>query len=74
LRDFVLSKEVYQVIGDTLKPIRITNSSLSRGKDRDTLKAFTFEFINAFTDEYFTKEITSNLVNESFADDFERAQ
>lgn len=74
LRDFSLSKEVYQVIGNTLKPIRITNDNLDQGKDRDSLTGFVFEFVNAFTDEHFTKEITSNLVDESWADDFERAQ
>lgn len=74
LRDFALSKEVYQVIGDTIKPIRLINSTFSRGKDRDTLTEFTFQFVNAFSDEFFTKEITANLINESFADDFERAQ
>jgi hypothetical protein len=74
LRDFALSKEVYQVIGDTIKPIRLINSTFSRGKDRDTLAEFTFQFVNAFSDEFFTKEITANLINESFADDFERAQ
>lgn len=74
LRDFALSKEVYYVDGTTLKPIRLTGSSFDRGKDRDTLKQFVFEFVNAFTDEYFTKEMTWNLFDESFASDFERAQ
>lgn len=74
LRDFALSKEVYYIDGMTLKPIRLTGSSFDRGKDRDTLKQFVFEFTNAFTDEYFTKEITWNLFDESFASDFERAQ
>jgi hypothetical protein len=74
LRDFAGSREVYQVIGNTLKPIRITSSSLDAGKDRDTTKGFIFEFVNAFTDEHFTKEISWNLAEESFSSDFEMAQ
>jgi hypothetical protein len=74
LRDFSLSKEVYQAIGNTLKPIRLTGSSFDGGKDRDNIQAFAFEFVNAFTDEHFTKEITWNLFDESYSSDFEKAQ
>jgi hypothetical protein len=74
LRDFSLSKEVYQAIGNTLKPIRIVSTNLDQGKDRDSISAFAFEFVNAFTDEHFTKEITWNLFDESFNSDFEKAQ
>jgi len=74
LRDFALSKEVYQLIDDTVIPIRIISSSIECGKDRDNIKDFTFEFVNAFTDEYFSKEITENLQSEDFVDDFEKAQ
>jgi len=74
LRDFALSKEVYQAIGNTLKPVRLTGSSFDHGKDRDTITGFSFEFVNAFTDEHFTKEITWNLFDESFSADFEKAQ
>lgn len=74
LRDFALSREVYQAIGNTLKPIRLTGSSFEKGSDRDNIKQFSFEFVNAFTDEHFTKEITWNLFDESFNSDFEKAQ
>jgi hypothetical protein len=74
LRDFAGSREVYQVLGNTLKPIRITSDNLDAGKDRDTTKGFIFEFVNAFTDEHFTKEITWNIGDESFSSDFENAQ
>ena len=74
LRDFSLSKEVYQAIGNTLKPIRLTSTNLDQGKDRDSVTGFMFEFVNAFTDEHFTKEITWNLFDESFNSDFEKAQ
>ena len=59
LRDFSLSKEVYQLNGDTLIPIRIISDNLGGGKDRDTIKGFSFEFVNAFTDEYFTEDISA---------------
>ena len=74
LRDFSLSKEVWQVIGSTLKPVRIISSSIDHGKDRDNAHGFTFEYVNAFTDEHYTKEITWNIFNESYATDFEKAQ
>jgi hypothetical protein len=74
LRDFTLSKEVYQAIGNTLKPVRLTGSSFDHGKDRDMLQSFSFDFTNAFTDEHFTKELTWNLFDESYASDFEKAQ
>jgi hypothetical protein len=84
LRDFALSKEIYyaKVAYDNsglqtkqcLVPIRLLNTSFDHGRDRDNLKGYSFEFTNAFTDEFFTKEITGNLANESFADDFELAQ
>jgi hypothetical protein len=74
LRDFSMSKEVYQAIGSTLKPIRLTGSSFDHGKDRNMLTGFVFEFVNAFTDEHFTKELTWNLFNESYNTDLEKAQ
>lgn len=74
LRDFALSKEVYQCIGNTIKPVVLISDSLAHGRDRNNLSEFSFEFMNAFTDEHFTKEITTNLFNESFASDFEKAQ
>lgn len=74
LRDFSLSKEVYQAIGNTLKPIRLTSTNLAQGKDRDSVTGFMFEFVNAYTDEHYTKEITWNLFDESYASDFEKAQ
>jgi hypothetical protein len=66
LRDFSLSTEVYQVTGHTLKPIRITSDNLDGGKDRDTTKGFAFEFVNAFSDEHFTREISWNLFDNDF--------
>jgi hypothetical protein len=74
LKDFTMSREVYQVLGNTLTPVRLTGNSFDKGKDRDNLAGFTFEFVNAFTDEHFTKELTWNLLDESFNTDFEVAQ
>ena len=74
LRDFALSKEVYQIQGTTLIPIRLTGNSFDKGKDRDNTAGFSFDFVNAFTDEHFTKELTWNLLDESFNTDFEIAQ
>jgi hypothetical protein len=84
LRDFALSKEVYMaeveynssqlLENQSLVPIRIVSTSFDHGSDRDNLLPFSFEFVNAFRDEYFTKEITDNLEGESYADDFEKAQ
>jgi hypothetical protein len=58
LRDFAGSREVFEVMGDILKPIRLTSDNLNAGKDRDTIKGFVFEYVNAFTDEHFTKELS----------------
>jgi len=84
LRDFALSKEVYYAdvtyddsgtqLTQTLVPVRLLSTSLDHGKDRDNLRSFSFEFVNAFSDEFFSKEITSNLVGETFEDDFEVVQ
>jgi hypothetical protein len=74
LRDFAVSKEVYMIFGNTLKPIRLTGTSFDRGTDRDMLRKFAFEFVNAWTDDHFTKEITGNLYAEDFSSDFEIAQ
>ena len=74
LRDFAVSKEVYMISGNTLVPIRLTGTSFDRGGDRDMLRRFAFEFVNAFSDDHFTKEITGNLYAEDFSSDFEIAQ
>lgn len=73
LRDFSLSKEVFMITGNTLKPVRVISSSFVTGKDRDNLRDFTFDFVGAFLDEFFSKEITPNLEGEDFAGDFEKA-
>lgn len=85
LRDFALSKEVYYaeihyssdlatLESQTLIPVRIISTSLDHGHDRDNLKAFSFEFVNAYADEFFTKEITPNLLEDSMESEFELAQ
>ncbi len=60
--------------GSTLTPIRLTGNNYASGKDRDNIYEFAFEFVNAFMDEHFSKELTWNLVDESFSSDFELAQ
>lgn len=72
LRDFSLSKEVFLISGNTLRPVRVISSSFITGKDRDNLRDFTFDFVGAFSDEFFTKEITPNLESEDFSSDFEK--
>jgi hypothetical protein len=74
LRDFALSTEVYQVIGETIKPIRLTGNNFDHGKDRNTAMGYAFEFVNAFSDENFTREITRNMLGSEYENDFARAQ
>jgi hypothetical protein len=55
LNDFLLSKEIYLVSGDILIPVRLTGNNFDKWKDRDNMAGLTFEFVYAFTDEFFTK-------------------
>ena len=72
-RDFCLSKEIYQLSGNTIKPVRITSQNLDSWTDKDNLFQLIIEYTNAFSDEFFTKELTRNNEDKSWATEFERA-
>lgn len=74
LRDFLLSKEVFQIINNTLIPVNIIDKNVFRDKDNEQMYNLKFRYVRAFTDEYYTKEIVKNYFDESYSSDFELAQ
>lgn len=55
MREFLLSTEAYEILGDRLVPIIIKNSKLTPFlKDGETLYNLEVEYDRAFTDEFYT--------------------
>ena len=72
IRDFFLSKQVYQVMGNGLKlvPVIITNTQAFQRRDREDLFAIEFEYRRAFQSEYYTWEMAHADFSNDFIDDF----
>ncbi len=54
LRDFLLSKEVYEIIDGKVYPVKITSKKTVRNKDADYNLYLEFEYSRAYKDLYFS--------------------
>lgn len=70
IRDFLLSKQAYQMIAGKLVPILITSSNAMQRADRQDLFSISFEYRRAFKNEFYTKQIVNADFNDDFDDDF----
>ncbi len=71
LRDFLLSKQIYQVSdANKLIPILITSTSANQRRDRDDLFSISFEYRRAFNNKFYSKQITYADFNNDFNDDY----
>lgn len=70
IRDFLLSKEVFQIITRKLMPVVITSTKATQSIDRDDFYSISFEYRRAFKNEYFSKQILHADFNDDFNDDF----
>jgi len=78
LRDFLISREVYEIIDGLLYPIKITSKKSTQGKDGDYNLSLDFEYARAYKDLYYSKSgnsegensgsITWDSVEEKFDD------
>ena len=53
LRDFMLSREIYELVDDRLYRIRITSQKTQLFKDRENNYALQFEYQRAWKDEWY---------------------
>ena len=53
-RDFLLSPEVYEIVGDDLLPTVVTTKKTALLKDKEGLIFFECECERAYTDKYFS--------------------
>jgi len=70
IRDFFLSKQVYQLIAGKLVPVLITSTQGKLRRDREDIFSIDFEYRRAFANEYYTKELIPVEFNNDFNDDF----
>ena len=56
LREFYLSKKIYQLVNNRLYPIRITGKSQFINKSDETLSFTEFEAERGYTDKYFSQD------------------
>ena len=54
LRQFLLSKEIYEIVDGTLLPIVLTSGKIDLKNDSDNIYACDIEYTRAFTDEHFS--------------------
>jgi len=70
IRDFLLSKQVYQLVVGKLIPIVITSPQAHQATDREDLYSIDFEYRRAFRSEFYSREIVTAAFTDAFNDDF----
>jgi hypothetical protein len=70
IRDFFLSKQVYQIVVGKLVPVVVSTTKATQRKDREDLFAIDFEYRRAFNSEFYSMEIVSAEFSDAFNDDF----
>lgn len=64
LREFQLSREVYEIVNGELYPSLVVSSSVISQKDGEQLQFLEFEIIRAYTDEHYVRD--SKLIPDQF--------
>lgn len=62
LDDFCGSNEVYEIKGDLIFPVILTNKRVFQYKDDETLYDMEFEYSRAYTDLYFSMEMPDEVI------------
>lgn len=70
IRDFCLSPQVYEIIGQQLIPIVIMSKSARQAKDGENLWFLDFEYTRSMTSGYHTREVVGASFNTDFNDDY----
>lgn len=70
VRDFFLSKQVYQLIYGKLLPVVVSTKEAKQRTDREELYSIEFEYSRAYSSEYYTREIVVAEFGNDFNDDF----
>lgn len=74
MRDFLLSKQVYQVTGRKLVPIVTTTTKAAIHKDKEGLFDLDFAYRRAYRNEHYSKQIPYAEFTDDFNDDFAQAR
>jgi hypothetical protein len=70
IRDFFLSKQVYQIVVGKLVPVVVSTTQATQRRDREDLFSIDFEYRRAFSSEFYSMEIVSAEFSDDFNDDF----
>lgn len=70
IRDFLLSKQVYQTIVGKLMPVVITSTRAIQRADKQDLYSISFTYRRAYENEFFSKQLAHADFNDDFNDDF----
>lgn len=70
IRDFFLSKQVYQIVVGKLVPVLVTTTQATQRRDREDLFSIDFKYRRAFSSEFYSMEIVSAQFSDDFNDDF----
>lgn len=70
IRDFLLSRQVYQINKGKLVPILITSAQAKLFVDREDIFSIDFEYQRAYKSSFYSKEIVTAEFGDDFNDDF----
>lgn len=70
LRDLLLSKKVYQIVGGLLVPIVLTTTKVLQRVDQQDLYSLSIEFSRAYRNAFYTKQYPGSVFSDDFNDDF----
>jgi len=69
MRDFFLSRQVYQLVVGKLVPVVVTTTEAMQRKDREDLCSIDFAYRRAFVSEFYSREIVTARFTDAFNDD-----
>lgn len=70
IRDFFLSKQVYQLVVGKLVPVEILTTQARQRMDREDLFSIDFEYRRSYRSEHYSREIVTAEFTDAFDDDF----
>lgn len=68
--DFLISPQLYQVVGSILIPVVVISNTVIQSKDASHLRAIEFDYSRSLVNECFTREIVGATFSIDFNDDY----
>jgi len=70
LREFYLSKQVFQIKGDKLMAVVVSSTKVLQRVDKESMYSLEFEYRRSYETEFYSREITYQTYSDDFINDY----